>query len=645
MTKRILSVLLALCIITFVGIQSFAVTCSESGTGVAKYIYAAGQYSNWDGVTNVAQFKGDNGGMYFAVDGDSSVTVYKTKNGKLVSGTVTLKKQYPIFGTVTCDAGGNFYLITGKKISNTNSSENTVFISKYDKNGNHIKTVGDNGSSSLGFSGDNSWLNQEPFHGGCCDAVVSGDYLSVNYARLMNSGHQCNSVLTVNINTFAKVNVGSIYSGHSFAQRVVALPDGFSYMSEGDCYNRAFTSNSIKLSNNKVTKSNQGDVFNFWVKKGTLDEYNMYVLNDNFATMGGITPLSDGRIAFASQSAKSLNSNAANETQEIFIQIFDPFKNLETADAYTTSGTRSGMGGGNGDISVSDYGVKWLTSYGKTHKVTDVQTVSTDDDKIVVLYELHSYWDYAFEGIHYFLLNSKGEVLVQSQFLDKNARLNPCEMPVFADGKVCWVGNNNSDSNYGIFIYTLDPYAYPDVPKNAWFYDAVMYCTDKGFMTGYKNGKFGSGDALQRQDFVVTLARIAGADLDSYKNMTSSMPDVVKGSYYAAAVNWAVDKGIITGYDNGKFGVGDKINREQVATILYRYMGSPEIDGIQETLCKFSDSDKISEFAKDALAWANQNGIINGKTDVKLAPTATASRAEIATIIMRMDKAGMFEKG
>ena len=181
---------------------------------------------------------------------------------------------------------------------------------------------------------------------------------------------------------------------------------------------------------------------------------------------------------------------------------------------------------------------------------------------------------------------------------------------------------------------------FPDVREGDWYYDSVKYCSVKGFITGYKNGNFGPADALQRQDFVVILARIAGADVSSYTSC--KLTDVDMKAYYGKAVAWAVDVGIIGGYQNGKFGVGDKITREQVATILYRYMDSPDVD--TSVLNKFPDKGSVSSFAVNAIAWANTNGIINGKSDGKLAPTATASRAEIATIIMRMDQQGMFNE-
>ena len=180
---------------------------------------------------------------------------------------------------------------------------------------------------------------------------------------------------------------------------------------------------------------------------------------------------------------------------------------------------------------------------------------------------------------------------------------------------------------------------FPDVVDGNWYYDAAMYCAGKGFITGYKNGRFGAADALQRQDFVVILARIAGADLSAYEGQTGGLKDVSANTYYAPAVAWAVDCGIINGYQNGNFGVGDKITREQVATIFYRFMGSPDVDlGVLDA---FNDNSKVSSFANEALAWAVANGIITGKNG-KLAPTDSASRAEIATIVMRMDQKDMF---
>ena len=208
---------------------------------------------------------------------------------------------------------------------------------------------------------------------------------------------------------------------------------------------------------------------------------------------------------------------------------------------------------------------------------------------------------------------------------------------------------NNTDFETQTKTVTLDKLPdnikeFPDIKKGSWYYDAVQYVAKAGFMSGYQNGNFGPGDNLKRQDFVVILANVAGANFSSYASSTPKLKDVKKGAYYAAAVNWAVDNGIIAGYANGNFGVNDNLTREQVATILYRYMKSPEVKNIDSTLAKFKDVNRVSSFAKTAVAWAVQNNVISGMADGRVAPTEGAARAQIASIIMRMDQQGMFDK-
>ena len=182
---------------------------------------------------------------------------------------------------------------------------------------------------------------------------------------------------------------------------------------------------------------------------------------------------------------------------------------------------------------------------------------------------------------------------------------------------------------------------YPDVKAGSWYDEAVEYVSDEGYMSGYKNGNFGPANDLQRQDFVVTLARIANANLNKYLNKNGNMIDVSKNAYFASAVAWAVDNGIITGYKNGKFGVSDKITREQVCTILYRFKGQPRVTNADATLAQFPDKNKISPYAKDAMVWAVQNGIISSTSKGTISPATGASRAQIATIIMRMCEKGL----
>ncbi|MBQ9413548.1 MAG: S-layer homology domain-containing protein [Clostridia bacterium] len=181
---------------------------------------------------------------------------------------------------------------------------------------------------------------------------------------------------------------------------------------------------------------------------------------------------------------------------------------------------------------------------------------------------------------------------------------------------------------------------YPDVPKAAWFYTAVKYVSEKGYMSGYKTGKFGPGDKLQRQDFAVLLANIAGAPLYQYADSNGYFPDVQKRSYYAPSVAWASDKGYILGYSPHDYGVGHSITRQDLCVILNRCVGSSDAYSASEMSKKYRDWGKVSPYAQDSVAWAVKNGVISGMADGRLAPTEAASRAMIAQILMNMDKAG-----
>ena len=180
---------------------------------------------------------------------------------------------------------------------------------------------------------------------------------------------------------------------------------------------------------------------------------------------------------------------------------------------------------------------------------------------------------------------------------------------------------------------------YPDASSNDWYSDAVKYVSKNGIMSGYSNGLFGTSDSIQRQDFLVMLARLDGVDLNVYGAKKSAFPDVPEGSYFEAAVNWGSEKGIVTGYQNGKFGVGDKVTREQLVTFLYRYAKYKGYDYSyttdRETVVsgQYIDYKNVSGFAKDSILWAIEKGVISGKTSSTIVPQGNAQRCEVAKIM------------
>ncbi len=193
---------------------------------------------------------------------------------------------------------------------------------------------------------------------------------------------------------------------------------------------------------------------------------------------------------------------------------------------------------------------------------------------------------------------------------------------------------NDSDFKFvsiGV-TYTL---TFPDVASGEWYYNAIKFNVDKGYFHGYANGYFGPGNNIQRQDFVVVLSKIAGADLSAYAGQNGGFSDVPKNDYYSAAVAWAKDNHILSGYANGKFGVGDPITREQACLIFYNYCnGYINSSSVSSTLSKYPDGKNVSDWARTAVAWAAQNNVVGGNG--KLNPAGNANRAEMAQIIMNM---------
>ncbi|MDD6206891.1 MAG: hypothetical protein PUB10_00005 [Clostridiales bacterium] len=417
----------------------------EKKTSVKKDISAEGAYANWDGVTNVSQFSDEKGNFCFAYDNGKKVTVV---NGKK---RIDLKKKGSDFGAVTCDAEGCYYVVTGKENLSQDTGRETVFVSKYDKKGKLLKTVGDNGSSSLASYYDDSFCTRIPFDAGNCDVAVNGHYLAVNYAREMYNGHQSNSLLLINTQTMKKVHMDSYYNSHSFAQRVVPYKGNFLLASEGDCYDRAFTVSTTNIDQKTCDSQN---TFDFWVKKGTLDNWNMFELNNNFAHLGGVAAGSGDQAALVATSVKSLNENARKENEQLFIQIFNPQKDLSTADGYVTRGERSGKAGPNGDEKVTNYGIKWLTNYSDKYRIMNPQVVADRNGNYVILFE--RYKGSTYQGVYYMVLDASGKTTVKVTRLSAKAHLNPGEMPVYTKGRVYWAGNHEKDHYIYINSFTVE---------------------------------------------------------------------------------------------------------------------------------------------------------------------------------------------
>lgn len=196
-------------------------------------------------------------------------------------------------------------------------------------------------------------------------------------------------------------------------------------------------------------------------------------------------------------------------------------------------------------------------------------------------------------------------------------------------------------TNFGIFVIGYDAdqiweNPFTDVKEEDWFYEAVKYVVQKGLFAGTSETTFEPNLTMTRSMLVTVLYRLAGSpEVEG----SSKFSDVAPNAYYTDAVIWATQNGIVGGYDNGQFGTNDPVSREQMATILYRYAQHMEYDvSLVKGLNDYTDSNQVSSYAVRAMQWAVANGIINGTSSTTLSPQGSATRSQVAVILMRFDE-------
>lgn len=177
---------------------------------------------------------------------------------------------------------------------------------------------------------------------------------------------------------------------------------------------------------------------------------------------------------------------------------------------------------------------------------------------------------------------------------------------------------------------------FTDVKEGAWYADAVEYVYVNGLMDGMTSTTFEPGTKMTRAMLVTVLWRNEGKPV-GYQNPFEDVPD---GKFYTNAVAWAAENDIVNGVGNGKFNPNGLATREQLVTILYRYVNAKLLD-VSETadLSQFPDGSKVSKYAKTAMTWAVGSGLIQGSKEggqTLLLPQGSATRAQSAMMLMRL---------
>ena len=228
------------------------------------------------------------------------------------------------------------------------------------------------------------------------------------------------------------------------------------------------------------------------------------------------------------------------------------------------------------------------------------------------------------EHAKYFLVNNQGQILNEEGFDEW-----PQDCGEYCEYKI------GGKTGFLRIVYPGDE-VFTDVPYGTWYYDSVETCAELELFNGTAPAKFSPEKTMTRAMLVTVLWRLDG---EKTPNEPADFTDVSSGIWYADAVAWAAENGIVNGTGKGKFDPEGNVTREQIATILRRYAESKGIDtDAQADLSAYPDAEEISSYAKDAMAWANAAGLINGNKmgqTVFLQPKGNATRAQVAAILIR----------
>ena len=204
-----------------------------------------------------------------------------------------------------------------------------------------------------------------------------------------------------------------------------------------------------------------------------------------------------------------------------------------------------------------------------------------------------------------------------------------------SDGTYTFTMPNGQVTVTATFVETEAPVDEPfvDVAEGDWFYDAVVYAYQNELMDGVGGNRFAPNSETTRAQLVTILYRLEGEPA-----VSGDLPftDVETGIWYTDAILWAAQNNIVNGVSDTEFAPGDDLTRQQLVTILYRYAEAKGYDvSASADLSGYPDADQVQDYAQPAMAWAVAENIIQGMEDGTLKPAGNASRAQIATILMR----------
>lgn len=186
----------------------------------------------------------------------------------------------------------------------------------------------------------------------------------------------------------------------------------------------------------------------------------------------------------------------------------------------------------------------------------------------------------------------------------------------------------------GMTVSALEDTAYTDVSIGDWYFQSVTFCSELGLMNGIGHGRFAPAGSINRAMFVTILHRLAGSP-DAAPN---SFTDVPADSFYAKAVDWAAEQGIVNGTSETTFSPERSIIRQDMACMLARYLIHIDSDILRGDACEqyFLDIGFVSDYARESVEVMRRTGLFQGDETSNFRPLDTANRAEAATLFTRV---------
>lgn len=189
-------------------------------------------------------------------------------------------------------------------------------------------------------------------------------------------------------------------------------------------------------------------------------------------------------------------------------------------------------------------------------------------------------------------------------------------------------------------------HTFPDFDSSQWYHDSIDWALTNDVMNGYADGTFGADDPLNREMAAAVLWNYLGDGDDSAPETT--LVDVLQGEWYSTAVNWAVENGIMNGYEGAGFGIGDPLTREQFAAVVANAVNA-DVDAVDPSvLSVFPDQDGVSDWATGVMAWAVDAGIMNGVVmpdgSRALQADRDITRGEMAAMMINAVESGVLQK-